>query len=130
MTLVELITILAVGSILIVGLVLFVRSQVENSVRMRDFQIGVNLARLKMADANNIPPASLAAGTYDYPGEPSFPGFKVQRKIALVTQTTMPGGVVDTLWRIDMLVDYVSGDFSKPLVGLITYRQNHATFSS
>lgn len=128
LTLIELILVVAVGSILVVGLVLFARSEIENTVRVRDFLIAMNLARLEMAVTENQPSSSLAAGTYDYPSEANFPGFKIRRIITLLTQTTMPDSTVNTLWQVDMIADYATGNFSAPLFKLITYRQNHATF--
>ena len=127
MTLIELILVIAVGAVLVLGIVLFTRQQTINGVQLRDFTIAYNLGRLKMAQMNLTAYASIPVGTFDYPNEPSFPGYKVRRITSTVTETTIAGKGLVGVRQIDMRVDRSSGNFSKPLVKLITYRQSHVT---
>ena len=122
-TLIEFVMIIAIGSFLVAGIVLFTRQQIVNGVNMRDFLIASNLAKLKMAEMNNTTYASLPAGTTTLPAEPSFSGFAVQRVISTIATS----GTI-TLRQINVLVDYTGGSFSNPLVQLITYRQSSTTF--
>ena len=119
-TLIEFVMMIAVSSFLIVGIVLFTRQQVINGVRMRDFVIANNLAKLKMAQMNNTSISLLPIGTTIFPApEPSFPNFDVERVVS---------GISSSLRQIKILVDYRGRNFSSPLIQLITYRHVNTTF--
>lgn len=124
-TLIEFIIMIAVGSFLVSGLVLFTFQQTKNGTQMRDFFVALDLARLKMAEMNNTAYASLPVGTTTLADDPSFPGFDIQRVITLVN-TGAPNPV--TLRQINIKIDYAGGTFSSPLVQLSTYRQSNTTF--
>ena len=120
-TLIEFIVIIAVGSFLVVGIVLFTRQQIINTVKMQDFLIASNLARLKMAVMNNT--AYPSVGTTAPSTEASFPGFIFRQA---VTDVAASGG--SSLRQIQIDVDYSGGSFDNPIVRLITYRQSNTTF--
>ena len=124
-SLIELIVMIAVGSFLVSGLVLFTNQQMKNGVQMRDFLVALDLARLKIAESNNTAYASLPVGTTSLADDPSFSGFDLQRVISLVN-TGAPNPV--TIRQIDISVDYAGGTFLNPLVKLTTYRQSNTTF--
>ncbi len=124
-TIVELILVVAVGSLLVLGITLFTAQQVSNGSQMRDFLEALDLARLKMAEMNNTTYASLPVGTTTLTGEPSFPGLALQRVVTLVN-TGAPNPV--TLRRIDIKVDHTGGTFANPLIQLTTYRESNTTF--
>ncbi len=120
-TLIEFIMIIVVSSFLVTGIVLFTRQQIVNGVKMRDFLIASNLAKLKMAEMNNkVYPTP---GTTTPSSEASFPGF-IFRQVA--TNAATSGG--SSLCQIQTDVDYSGGSFANPLVRLITYRQSNTTF--
>src|SRR3990167_3690659 len=120
-TLIEFVMIIAVGSFLVAGIVLFTRQQIVNGVKMRDFLIASNLAELKMAQMNNT--AYPATGTTTPSAEASFPGFIFQQ---VVTSVATSGG--SSVRQIQMDVDYSGSSFTSPLVRLITYRQSNTPF--
>lgn len=123
MTLIELVLVIAVGSIAVFGIVMFSREQVERGAQARDLVIAANLAELKMAEMNNLPYASLPVGTVTLPVDPSFPGYQMQR---IVTNVATSGGV--SVRQIDVRVTRTGGSFAQPLARLLTYRQSVTTF--
>src|SRR3989338_312905 len=102
-SLIEFIVMIAVGSFLVSGIVLFTLQQTKNGTQMRDFLVALDLARLKMAEMNNTAYASLPVGTTALADDPSFPGFDIQRAVSLVN-TGAPNSV--TIRRIDIRIDY------------------------
>ena len=124
-SLIEFIVMIAVGSFLVSGLVLFTRQQAVNGTQMRDFLVALDLARVKMAEMNNTAYASLTVGTTTLADDASFPGFDIQRVITLVN-TGAPNPV--TIRQIDIKIDYAGGTFSNPLIKLSAYRQSNTTF--
>ena len=122
-TLIEFVMMIAISSFLIVGIVLFTRKQVVTGIRMRDFLVANNLAKLKMTQMNNTAFSLLPVSTTTLPVESSFPGFAAQRVISTVSTSG-----TSSLRQINILVDYSGGSFSSPLVKLITYRQSNTTF--
>ncbi len=123
MTLIELVLVIAVGSVLVLGLVMFSREQVERGVQARDLVIAANLVELKMAQMNNTAFASIPTGNVTLASEASFPGFQIQRRVSNVTSR---GGF--TLRLVDIRVRRVGGSFNQPLARALTYRQSAVTF--
>lgn len=130
-TMVELILTVAIGSVLVSGIVLFTRTQFEQSVRSTDLLTAINLARLRMADLDRQSYASLPASgsTTDYAADPVIAGFRTRLVVALV-EGAGAGGNRRELKRLEVLVDYAGGDFTPPLARLITYRQNGTSFGN
>lgn len=122
-TLIELILTISLGALLVSGWVVYSRAQVANGVATRDYLIAQHLARLKMAEANNIPYASLSLGTVDLSPESNFQGYALRR---VVTNVSSSGSYV--LRKVEILADEAGGDYSSPLVRLIAYRQSHTAF--
>lgn len=120
-TLIEFVMIIAVGSFLVAGIVLFTRQQIVGGVKMRDFLIASNLAKLKMAQMNNT--VYPATGTTTPSAEASFPGFIFRQ---VVTNVATSGA--SSVRQIQIDVDYSGGSFANPLVRLMTYRQSNTTF--
>ena len=125
MTLIELVIIIGLGAVLTLGIVKFTFQQINTGVKMRDYLTALNLARLKMALANNTDYTTLGAATTTLAQEASFTGFDVQRIVGSEV-TGAPYGV--KIKKIDIKVDYVGGSFANPLVWLTTYREDHVTF--
>jgi prepilin-type N-terminal cleavage/methylation domain-containing protein len=130
-TMVELIMTIAIGSVLVLGIVLFTRTQFEQSVRSSDLLTAMNLARLKMADLDRQAYASIPAtgSTTNYAADPVIPGFIVRLNVTLV-ESAGAGANLRELKQLELLVDYVGGDFVPPLARLITYRQNGTSFGN
>ena len=120
-TLIESVMMIAIGSFLVSGIVLFTRQQTLNAMTMRDFLMASNLARLKMAQMNNT--AYPAVGTTAPAAEGSFPGFIFQQ---VVTGVATSG--LSSVRQVEIRVDKSGGSFTNPLVSLITYRQSDTTF--
>ncbi len=125
MTLIELIMLIAIGSIIVGGVVMFVRELTVSQTRMRDRLLALDLAQMQMESLMNSPYDSLADGTVSV-----FYGFKVKQTVtetASVTQTYTAPNVTLTyaVKKISLTADYESGDFSKPLFQLTTYRQSN-----
>lgn len=122
-TLIEFIVVIAVGSFLVAGIVLFSRQQIETVTSLRDMQIALNLAKLKMAEMNNTAYASLPVGTTTLASDSTFPGFMFQRVI-----TSVATSGTNSLRQIDINVALTTGSFASPLVKLTTYRESDTTF--
>ena len=128
MTLIELIMIIAIGSALVGGVVLFTHQLVRSGTQTRDYLIAMDLGEQKMAEMNNAAFVTLPPGTTNFL-EASFPGFGIRRVITDETSSAV-GGFTITLRRIEMLVDYAGGTFANPLVRLITFRHSHTSFGN
>jgi prepilin-type N-terminal cleavage/methylation domain-containing protein len=130
-TMVELILTVAIGSVLVLGIVLFTRTQFEQSIRSSDLLTAMNLARLKMADLDRQTYASIPASgsTTNYGADAVIPGFIVRLNVTLV-ETGGAGVALRQLKQLEILVDYAGGDFVPPLARLITYRQSGTSFGN
>ena len=126
-TLIELIVAIAVGSFLIAGIVLFTQQQTSDGIRVKDYLAVLHLAKMKLAETNNMAYASLATGSVVLPDEASFPGFDIQRTVSDVATATV-GGQTIRLRQYSVNIDYAGGAFTNPLVRLVTYRQSQTTF--
>ena len=125
MTLIEMILTIALAAVLVTGMVIFTRTEVERMTYARDFIIASNLTRLEMAKMNNTDYSALPPGVVVLPQEPSFPGFMSQRTI---TQITNPFRNLAALRQVEIRTVPVTGSFSNPLASLITYRESVTTF--
>ena len=125
-TLIELILIIAIGAVLTVGLVKFGTQMVRQGILARDTVIAYNLARLKMAETEVADFSTLTLGNTALADEASFPAYDIRRTCSNVASVAGP----ITLRRVDILIDYAGGNFSRPLARVITYRHNLVRFGN
>lgn len=124
MTLIETVMMIAVGSIVVGGIVHFTQTLTINENKMRDRLFALDLAQMQMESLMNTPYTSLADGSTDI----VFYGFKVRQTVALdrtLTQTQGSVSLTFSVKKITMTADYGSGDFTKPLLQIVTYRQSN-----
>ncbi len=133
-TMIEMIMTIAIGSVLVGGLVLFSQQIMLSAVKARNLSISLHLAIVEIERANVMDYSTLVAGTTDLPVTLNHPGFKARRIVSIVNIPPPPpptggGTAVSELRRIDIKVDLATGNFSNPLVQLTTYRNSYLLFS-
>lgn len=115
-TLIELVIMIAVASVLFVGLARGYQSLIRRAVDNRNYMIALNLAKKQMAILNNTAYASLANSTTS---DASFPGFSI------VTTVTANSPIAS---MTNVRVDVTSG--GSTYVRLVTYRDAVVTFGT
>ncbi len=138
MTLVEIVVIIAVSSVLLGGLTLFLGQQTAAIVQSHEILAARNLAVLKMAEFENIPAVDLLNGDVDDVSDPDFPGLKIQRSILrscghlkagpepCSSDSTFPKNLI----IVEIRVAKASDPFSNPLTVLTTYRHVYTSFGN
>jgi prepilin-type N-terminal cleavage/methylation domain-containing protein len=116
-TLMEMVILIAVGSVLLVGLSRAIQSQIQAAVEQRNQLVALNLARHQMAVMMNS--AYPGTGTTTPSSDGAFPDFAFSQ---VVTNVVTSGA--DTVNQIQMDVS-ANG---RVLVRLYTYRTNTASF--
>ncbi len=126
-TLIEMVLMIAIGSVLIGGIVLFTFQLSRNTMDIKDMMIATYLAKRQVVhiqrwaydDINNVSPG---------PDEAPFTGYWYQRKVSEIASVAAPFGTFG-LKKIEVLIARAPGDFDQNiLVRIITYRQRYVEF--
>jgi hypothetical protein len=118
-TLLELTMMIALGSILIIGISRGAQAQIKNTVDMRNYMIALNLAKKQMAIMNNG--AYPAVGTTAPAADAAFPNFTYSQVVSSVATSG-----VYSIRQIQL--DVLNG--TRVLVRLYTYRSDLITFGN
>ena len=122
-TLVELITMVAVGAVLLTGLGLAIQNQMKAAIKNRDYLVALNLAKRQMALVNIGSYPAVAVETA-LTADADFPDFIPTQEVVSVDTS-----VSDSLREIRVRIrrDSISGEV---LITLYTYRSNILTFGN
>jgi len=125
-TLIEMVMIIAVGSIVVGGMVLFSAQHARQSVQMRDQVVSIYLAQRYMAESNNVAFAALPPATTNFAADAAFGGFRARRIVtALATSGT------NVLRQVEIQVARTAdAAFAAPVARLWTYRQSNVTYGT
>jgi type II secretory pathway pseudopilin PulG len=118
-TLIELVIMIAVGSILLVSFSRAAQSQVEASIRIRDSFVALHLAKRQMAAMNNLAYASVVNGSTS---DADFPNFTIA--------TTQSVILTNAAANVKQVTIAVSTPAHGTLVQLITYRLDVLTYGN
>ena len=134
MTMIELIMMIAIGSFVVSGIVLFSRQLTLNVMEMQGRIQATDVARL---DAETVMQAAYSAVVNS---TTTINGFSVRRRVSTVASNNQQAfddnfldtGLVDPDWvmvrsnlkQITIEVDEPGGDFSTPLAQVFTFKQS------
>lgn len=134
MTMIEVIMMIAIGSFIVSGIVLFSRQLSMNALEMQNRIMATDTARLDAEAVTRSAYNSVVSSTT------TINGFSVRRTVGtaamfdqqalddndLATGTVDPGWVMvrSRLKQITIEVDEAGGDFSSPLAQILTFKQS------
>lgn len=136
-TLIELIILIAIGSFIVSGTVLFTRQIALNANQARSRLAAMDTARLQMETMKRTPYDQLFQGNTDF----DLNNFRVRQSVNVYRASTArfnepnhwwqgdlrrpAGSASGQLSRVDITVDEPEGDFSTPILQLSTFRPDH-----
>ena len=136
MTMIEVILLIAIGSFVVSGIVLFTRQMALNATQTRDRLAAMDVARVQMETVMRTAYNLLANADL------TVNDFKVRQTVNPVSfgsielredNTLLAGNLTQPetltldleLSEVDILVDTPAGDFTSPILQLRTFRQSH-----
>ena len=120
---IEIIVMIGIGSVVVLGIVLFSQHTVQSYTINQHKLDAVNQARLELSKIDNMSYDELWEGTRELEADPDFPGLTAEATIQEITSEK--GNVLKEV-RVQV-VSYEGGSAIDP-VEVVTYRQSHLSY--
>ena len=137
MTMIEVILLIAIGSFVVMGIVLFTRQMALNATQTRERLAAMDVARAAMEEVMRMNYAALPSGDTDF----NLNGYRVRRSVNTTAgwsktvrddNRLFGAGQVDEfivipfgVRQIQIFVDEPGGDFTVPLVQIVSFKHSH-----